>query len=106
MEDKFSERIFGENKMRKTIKTICFITVAIVAALGVATARKANAQSNNNTGNPSILAAVEQVQSTVTGLQSSLATLQSSVAALVPPAASKVRFTPIDSAASGDLMSC
>src|SRR5262245_15786292 len=117
MEDKFSERIFGENKMRKTITTLptmpaprpltlrlgvllkntrtfralastFVIVIVVVVVLGVATARKANAQgtSNDNNRNPSILAAVEQVQSTVAAVQSSLATLQSSVAALAPPA--------------------
>src|SRR5262245_218339 len=130
------QKKFSENKMRKTIKTLPImpalrpltlrlgvlinntrmfralastfvIVIVVVVVLGVATARKANAQgtSNNNNGNP-ILAAVEQVQITLTALQSSLATLQSSVASLVPPAASKVRFTPLEAARVGDGIGC
>src|SRR5262245_21243554 len=65
------------------------IVVFVVVAMAVTMARKANAQGTSN--NP-ILAAVEQVQS--------------SLAALVSPTASKVRFTPMVSAGSGDLSQC
>ena len=53
---------------------------------------------NPNPGNPSVLAAVQSLQSSVAAgfaaLQTAIASLQTAVQALTPPAASNLRFTP------------
>ena len=72
--------------------------VGLGATLSIATASRVHAQGSNP-GNPSIAAALEQIQATLT-------TLQSSVNALLSPVASTVRFTPGSSVALTDLVDC
>ena len=80
---------------------VCLAALLVIATLALATARTARAQSTNNEGTPTILAALAQLQSSVnsiaavvTGLQTSVTTLSTAVAGLGTSQASNVRSTP------------
>jgi len=84
--------------MRKSLAPVVLVPLLLVAGSGHAAAQ--------NEGNPTILAAVKDVQSSIKELQSALGAIQASIDAIAQGASVNTRFTPPVDIASPDLASC